>query len=203
MSAPRLLAEELKKWPACLASRPLSPPVRRGSISPMPTIKKRRSFETGHARKFLLVVDESQEVESALYYAASRILHSSGVLLMLYVIEPQEFQHWMGVRQVQLEEETNKARALFRLFRRKLHLVGFENIQVDEAIREGNKAEEIVRMIDEDEDVAILVLGASTDVKGPGPLVSTLAAGKAAGTFPIPITIVPGNLVLEDILALA
>jgi hypothetical protein len=33
--------------------------------------------------------------------------------------------------------------------------------------------------------------------------VSSLAAGRAAGTFPIPITIVPGNLALEDILTLA
>ncbi len=96
----------------------------RGSIRLMTTFKKRRSFEAGHARKFLLVVDESQEVESALYYAASRIAHSSGSILMLYVIEPQQFQHWAGVRQVQIEEETNKARALFRLFRRKLHLIG-------------------------------------------------------------------------------
>ena len=63
-------------------------------------MKKRRSFEVGHSRKFLLIVDESQEVEAALYYAASRIGHSSGMIAMLYVIEPQEFQHWMGVGQV-------------------------------------------------------------------------------------------------------
>ena len=169
----------------------------------MTTYKKRRSFEAGHARKFLLVVDDSQEVESALYYAASRILHSSGSILMLYVIEPQQFQHWVGVRQVQLEEETNKAKALFRLFRRKLHQVGFENIQIEEVIREGDKAEELLRTIEEDEDVAILVLGAATGAEGPGPLVSSLAAGKIAGTFPIPITMVPGNLALDDILALA
>jgi nucleotide-binding universal stress UspA family protein len=170
----------------------------------MPTTKKRRSFEAGHARKFLLVVDESQEVESALYYAASRILRSSGILVMLYVIEPQEFQHWVGVRQVQLEEETNRARALFRLLRRKLHNVGFENIPIEEIVREGNnKVDELLRLIDEDEDIAILVLGASTDAKGPGPLVSSLAGGHAAGSFPIPITIVPGNLALEDILTLA
>jgi nucleotide-binding universal stress UspA family protein len=169
----------------------------------MPTTTKRRSFEAGHARKFLLVVDESQEVESALYYAASRILRSSGILVMLYVIEPQEFQHWVGVRQVQLEEETNKARALFRLFRRKLHNVGFENIPVEEVVREGSKPEELLKVIEEDEDIAILVLGAATDPKGPGPLVSSLAAGRAAGSFPIPITIVPGNLALEEILTLA
>jgi nucleotide-binding universal stress UspA family protein len=169
----------------------------------MAEFKNRRSFESGHARKFLLIVDESQEVESALYYAASRIAHSSGSLAMLYVIEPQDFQHWAGVRQVQIEEETNKARALFRLFRRKLHLAGFDQISCEEVIREGTKAEQIIEAIAEDEDIAILVLGASTDPKGPGPLVSTLAAGRAAGTFPIPITIVPGNLDLASIKALA
>lgn len=166
-------------------------------------MKKRRSFEAGHRRKFLIVVDESAEVESALYYVASRIAHSSGSVVMLFIIEPQEFQQWVGVRQMQLEEETAKAKALFRLFRRKLALAGFENVATEEIIREGDKAGEIVRLIDEDEDIAILVLGASTDAKGPGPLVSALATGKVAGTFPIPITVVPGNLSLEDIKALA
>ncbi len=169
----------------------------------MGRMKKRRSFEAGHRRKFLIIVDESAEVESALYYVASRIAHSSGSIVMLFIIEPQEFQQWMGVRQVQLEEETTKAKALFRMFRRKLGLAGFEQVATEEIIREGDKAPEIMRLIAEDEDIAILALGASTDAKGPGPLVSTLAAGKAAGTFPIPITIVPGNLSLEDIKALA
>lgn len=165
--------------------------------------KKRRSFEAGHFRKFLLVVDDSQEVESALYYAASRIHHSSGALAMLYVIEPQEFPHWMGVKQVHVEEQTTKAKAMFRMFRRKLSLAGFDGVVAEEVIREGNTAEEIVALIDADEDIAILVLGAATDAKGPGPLVSSLATGHVAGTFPIPITIVPGNLSLEDIMALA
>jgi nucleotide-binding universal stress UspA family protein len=166
-------------------------------------MKPRRSFETGHRRKFLLVVDESQEVESALFYAASRVQRSSGSLVMLYVIEPGEFQHWAGVRQVQLEEETNKAKVLFRLMRRKLHLAGFDGIEIDDVIREGKTAEELVKLIAEDEDIAILVLGASLDAKGPGPLVSSLAAGKAAGGFPVPITVVPGKLSLDDIKSLA
>lgn len=169
----------------------------------MPSTKKRRVFEAGHRRKFLVIVDESQEVESALFYAALRMAHTEGAVMLLYIIEPQDYQHWMGVRQVQLEEETNKAKALFRLFRRKLNQVGFESLATEEVIREGKKAEELIKLIDEDEDIAILVLGASTDAKGPGPLVSSLAAGKVAGSFPIPITIVPGNLSLEDLKALA
>jgi nucleotide-binding universal stress UspA family protein len=167
------------------------------------TTKKRRSFEADHFRKFLIVIDESPEMESALYYAASRMQRSAGTLVMLYIIVPQEFQHWINVRQQQVEEETTKANALFRLFRRKLNLAGFENVASEEIIREGVKGDEIRKLIDEDEDIAILVLGASTDPAGPGPLVSSLASGTAAGSFPIPVTIVPGTLDLEEIQALA
>ena len=166
-------------------------------------MKQRRSFEEGHRRKFLIVVDESQEVEAALYYAASRVQRSSGSIVMLYVIEPGELQQWTGVRQVQVDEETTKAKALFRLFRRKLSLAGFENIEMEDVIREGRQAEEILKLIHDDEDIAILVLGASVDAKGPGPLVASLAAGRMAGGFPVPVAVIPGQLSLEDIKALA
>jgi hypothetical protein len=49
----------------------------------------------------------------------------------------------------------------------------------------------------------VLVLGASKDPSGPGPLVSSLAGGRLAGVFPTPITVVPGHLSIEEILALA
>ena len=94
----------------------------------MSTVKKRRSFEADRFRKFLVVVDESPELESALFYAASRMQRSSGSLVLLYVIVPQEFQHWINVRQQQVEEETAKAKALFRLMRRKLNLAGYDNV---------------------------------------------------------------------------
>lgn len=164
--------------------------------------RKRRVYEQGHARKLMVIVDESPEVEGALFYAAGRVLHSSGTIVLLYVIEPNN-QFWEGVRQVQLEEETNKARALFRLFRRKLNNEGFESVATQEVIREGKKVDEIVKQIDEDEDIAVLVLGASKDAAGPGPLITTFAAGGTVGKFPVPITVVPGGLAIEDIKALA
>ena len=96
----------------------------------MPTSNKRQSFEAGHRRKYLVIVDETAEAEPALYFCASRIAHSSGSIVMLYCIEPQEYQHWAGVRQVQIEEETNKAKALFRLCRRKLSAGEFDHVAV-------------------------------------------------------------------------
>ena len=61
-------------------------------------------------------------------------------------------------------------------------------------------AEEILELIEEDEDIAILVLAAGTGKEGPGPLVVSFGAN--AGDFPIPITIVPGHLSDEELDAL-
>ena len=165
--------------------------------------KKRQSFAAGHKRKLLVVVDETPECESALAFAAARAQRTSGQLALLYAIEPGvEFQ-WLGVEDIAREEGHNKAKAVFRLFGRKLKAMGFEDLVPEEIVREGIKAEEILKLIEEDEDIGLLVLGASKDPAGPGPLVSTLAGGRLAGTFPIPITVVPGCLGIEEILALA
>ena len=53
-------------------------------------------------------------------------------------------------------------------------------------------------MIEEEPRISILVLGAGTDKKRPGPLVSSIG-GKMSGKFPIPITIVPGTLTPDQL----
>jgi len=68
-------------------------------------------------------------------------------------------------------------------------------------IREGDKAQEVLNLIEGDEDIAALVLAAATSKEGPGPLVSSLA--KNAGDFPIPVAIVPGHLSDEQLDALS
>ena len=165
--------------------------------------KKRQIFAEGHKRKFLVVVDETPECESALAFAASRAQRTAGQLALLNVIEPGVDFQWLGVEDVAREEGHNKAKAVFRLFGRKLKAMGFEDLVPEEIVREGMKAEEIMKLIEEDEDIGVLVLGASKDPSGPGPLVSTLAGGRLAGTFPGPITVVPGHLSIEEILTLA
>lgn len=165
---------------------------------------KRNVFSSGHVRKFLVVVEEeAPEVEAALAFAANRVRRTGGMISMLYVIEPGDFQHWLGVKEIQRDEALQKAKAVFRLFRRKLKTSGFEDIEVEEVVREGKKAEEIFNLIDEDDDIAIIVLGASVEQSGPGPLISNIFTGSKAGNFPIPISIIPGNLTWDEITALA
>jgi len=169
----------------------------------MPDRKIRTIFEEGHWRKFMVVVDESPEAEVALAYAARRARRTKGGLALLYVIEPGDFQHWLGVQEAYREEAHAKAKAVFRLYGRKLKNWGYEDIEPEEIIREGSKAEQITGLIQDDPDIGVLVLGASVEASGPGPLVSTLVSGKNVGTFPIPITVVPGCLTIQEVEALS
>ena len=67
-------------------------------------VSKRLSREAGHRRKFLAVVDETPECERAVAYASKRAKSTGGVLVLLYVIEPGDFQHWLGVEKIMREE---------------------------------------------------------------------------------------------------
>jgi nucleotide-binding universal stress UspA family protein len=73
-------------------------------------------------------------------------------------------------------------------------------IEPEIVIREGIATEQIHAAIEEDRDIAILVLAAGSAKEGPGPLVSSIA-GKAAA-FPIPVTVIPDLLTDEEIDAL-
>jgi nucleotide-binding universal stress UspA family protein len=68
-------------------------------------------------------------------------------------------------------------------------------------IREGSAPEQINMLVEEDRDIAILVLAAASAKEGPGPLVSAVAGRGAA--FPIPVTVLPDVLTDEEIDALA
>ncbi|MHA1524467.1 MAG: universal stress protein [Alphaproteobacteria bacterium] len=151
-------------------------------------------------RKFLVVVDDTPESSRAIDYASRRALHTGGGMTLLAVISPADFQHWLGVGQVMREEAEEAANAMLK------RLAGEVNksagITPELVIREGQIAQEIVNLIEEDSEIALLVLAAATGKEGPGPLVSGFASA-GAGTFPIPVTIVPGDLSDEEIEALA
>ncbi|MGK2923249.1 MAG: universal stress protein [Methyloceanibacter sp.] len=201
-----MTAMATKKQPAAKKAAKKTSAAKKKTASTPATKprRKRQIYLEGHKRKFLVVVDETPECESALAFAASRAQRTTGQLALLYVIEPEdEAMHWLGVEDIAREEGQSKAKAVFRLFGRKLKAMGFEDLVPEEIVREGNKADEIPKLIEEDQDIGVLVLGASKDPSGPGPLVSSLAGGRLAGVFPTPITVVPGHLSIEEILALA
>jgi nucleotide-binding universal stress UspA family protein len=173
--------------------------AQRGNVRAMVT--PRTSFQTGHSRKFLVVVDETPECDRALVYAAKRAERTGGTLTMMFVIRPEEFQHWLGVEDIMRAEARAEAEATLAKALDRARAVA-PRVAPETVVREGSPADEIIALIGEDADIAILVLAAGTEKEGPGPLVSSLA-GRLSGSFPIPITIVPGTLSDADLAALA
>ena len=162
-------------------------------------VSKRLIREAGHRRKFLAIIDDTPECERAVAYASKRAKSTGGVLVLLYVIEPGDFQHWLGVEKIMREEAMATAGAALDVYATKVReKLGIEPELV---VREGKPAEEIHKLIEDDQDIAILVLAAGAAKEGPGPLVASIA-GKGAA-FPIPVTVVPQNLSDEEIDSLA
>jgi nucleotide-binding universal stress UspA family protein len=162
--------------------------------------RKRRAYEAGHQPKYLVVIDESPECDRAIYWGSRRAARNGAGVLMLLVIEPHDrHQQWLGVADIMKAEAHDAANAILDRF--EVRASDVAGITPARAVREGDKAEEILKAIEEDEDIAILVLAAGTSTEGPGPIVADLS--RTAGTFPIPVAIVPGHLSDEALDALS
>ncbi len=147
-------------------------------------------------RVFLVVVDETEEMRVALRFAALRARSTGGKVAMLYVVEPSEFQHWMSVGDLMREEARTEAeQVLQRLAAEVSELAGSLPVLY---VREGDRRDQLLALLDEEPNISILVLGASTGKRGPGPLVSAMT-GKFLGRLHIPVTIVPDSMTVEEI----
>ena len=146
-------------------------------------------------RKFLVVLDDSQECLNAMRFAAMRAANTGGGVQILSIIAPEEFNHWIGVGNIMREEARERIHAHFEVFAKWMR--DKQNIDPELVIREGEAVPEILAQIREDSEVGVLVLGAGIDKAGPGPLVTHLT--RSSGSLPVPVTIVPGELSKERI----
>ena len=155
----------------------------------------------GEQRVFLVVVDETDEMRNALRYACRRAQKTNGRVALLYVIEPVEFQHWLGVGRV-MEEEA-RAEAEQRVQSVAAEVFAQTGAVPTVHIREGSRAEQLVQLLREDLTVSLLVLGTATSsAADPGPLVTYLLANLGRNVM-LPVTLVPGELTTEEIDALS
>jgi nucleotide-binding universal stress UspA family protein len=152
---------------------------------------QRRAYESGHKPKCLVVVDDTAEADRAVYYASRWAARVGGGVVMLRVIETEDRnQQWLGIADIMRAEAHEEANAALDQAAGRAN--GIAAITPERVIREGTPSEQILDVIDKDVDIAMLVLAASTGVEGPGPIISTIA--NMAGSFPIPVTVVPGGL---------
>ncbi len=146
---------------------------------------------------FLVVIDETDEVNQALYYACQRARMSSARVALLYVQEPvDDLQHWIAVADALRHEREAKARVLIESMAAKAHeWSGFPPVLFHQ---EGDRFTELMNFIDANPNICVLILGSGTKEDSPGPLISSIVSRRHLA-LPCPLTIVPGHLTFAEV----
>ena len=154
--------------------------------------------ELDYSRKFLVLIDDSPVCDRAVSFAAHRVKRTGGTLVLLAVIDSEDFGQFIGVGDVMRAEARQEAERMLDMRIARIREIG--QVRTETVIREGRPAEAIEQLLADDPGIAILVIAAGQGDKGPGPLVTHFAAHNRLHVL---VTIVPGAMTDEEIVAVA
>lgn len=150
-------------------------------------------------RTYLVVIDDSPEASLALRFAARRAARTGGGVMVLAIVEPQDFLAFGGVQATIEAEAREHAEALVAMA---ADTVAQEaNVTPNIMVKSGKPAEVVNQVIAEHDEIAALVLATAAS-GAPGPLVSHFT-GQDAGTLPCPVMLVPGGIDIARLDALS
>lgn len=141
-------------------------------------------------RSYLVVMDESEEANAALRFAARRAARTGSGVEILALIPQQEFVQWGGVQAAMEEEARLRAEAM--LVQASGAIMEEAGIKPSITVKQGDPVKALTELLKERDDISALVLATAKD-GGPGPLIAHFA-GPAAASLPCPLIIVPSRL---------
>ena len=149
-------------------------------------------------RKYLVVMDETEEAKTALRFASLRAAKTSGTVHILALVPRQNFNAFGGVQATIEQEARERAEVMANAAAGNIFAESGKMPQI--AVRSGDATEIVREFLSTREDIAALVLGAAAE-GGPGPLVSYFSG--MAGTLPCPLYVVPGQMGTDALEAVA
>lgn len=142
-------------------------------------------------RHFLVIVDGSQEMQVALQFACVRAKETNGNIILASFIKPIDVLTTKSIGDIMKNEARDEAEVMLQ----KASAFVKEETGIIPAlhVREGEIIEEMLKLIEEDKNISILILASSIEEKkGPGPIISSILT-KNFSRLNIPLVIVPGN----------
>lgn len=141
-------------------------------------------------RTYLAIVDETEEAEIAVRFAARRAAKTGGALQILAIVEPQDFVAFGSIQATLEAEAQERAETVAK---RALDMLDDERGVVPRIIvKHGEPIAAIEAVLADNPDIGALVLGAAKN-GAPGPLVSHFS-GAGMATLPCPLMVIPGGL---------
>jgi len=149
----------------------------------------------GNKWKFLVIADDTPEFKIALRLAALRAKRVGGEVVILRIIQPSEFQHWVSVQDIMEEEALQEAREMMDVFAQEAKEIS--GLESEKVIRKGELGDVITQFVKEDQDIHLLVLGANVE-GNPGPLIEAFRENLLS-VLHLPVLVVPGNMTDDEI----
>ena len=140
----------------------------------------------------LLCIDESKELPAAIDYACNSAEENNYGLILLYVIEEENFRHWKGVESIMREEQKSQAKEV--LDKHLKYISENYSLNTTSQIKRGEKLEMILKVLNNKKlNIKNLILGLAMDDPENNKIISSLTSNLRK-KLTLPITIVPGNI---------
>jgi nucleotide-binding universal stress UspA family protein len=148
---------------------------------------------------YLVCVNEEDYSKVAVKFASQLAKNTGASLLILHVMEPMDYQTLGSVAEKMKQERALDAEALLTSLAQEVD----ESVAIKPAlmIREGLIENEIVKVIEEDTNVHMLIVGSASEGNAKSKTLPPLAAQVGRKLY-IPMLIIPGNMTEQQITAL-
>jgi len=146
---------------------------------------------------YILIDDGTDEFQFVLEFSARVAKWDKARIGIVHILDHNDFTHWGGINDMMEKEVRQKAEK--RLWSVACKVNEISGTIPSLFLEKGSPREVIPRIVEENSLIKRLVLGAQTAGAGPGPLVSYFT-GKGAATLGVPITVVPDNIDIDDLI---
>ena len=152
-----------------------------------------KKINSNKLKEYLLVyVDESDEFLEAMKYACELAKTESLGIILLYIIQDENFRHWKGVENIMREEQKNKAKEVLEKYI--TYINNNYKLHVKSYIKTGEKLDVLIKALNgKRPKVKNLVLGLAMDKIENNKVISSLT-GILRKKLTLPIIIVPGKI---------
>ena len=141
---------------------------------------------------FLVIVDESPEFLAALKYACKNAKKNKMGIILLYVIELENFRHWKGVETIMRKEQDDKAKEIIAEY---IDMIDKTyNLKVKSILKKGEIIDILIEVLKNKRyKITNLVLGLAMENQESNKIIGSITSSLRK-KLTLPIIIVPGNL---------
>lgn len=159
-----------------------------------------RNGRRGDGGIYLVVVDDHEDFSMTLRYAARRAEANRAHIGLIRVISLDDFVHWQNVEAIMMKELREQAEKFLWNVAKEVHALNglFPALY----IAEGDPIEALIRTVNDDTTIRLLMLGGRGSGADHGPLVSYFT-GRGLHKLRVPLVLVPGNLDPEKVDSIA